>query len=114
MPNLFKQRRAEPVRRSHRGLTLVIVGALSAAVAFLGVVQIRSQAEVVRSLEGQDNTSLAFLIDDLHRANDALGAQAGEFLGNVAADRIAQAGVAVDSVWQDFAVIEAFRHLKHG
>ena len=41
-------------------------------------------------------------------------AQAGEFLGNVAADRIAQAGVAVDSVWQDFAVIEAFRHLKHG
>ena len=57
---------------------MIIVGALSAAVAFLGVVQVRSQAEVVRSLEGQDNTSLAFLIDDLHRANDSLGAQAGE------------------------------------
>ena len=57
---------------------MIIVGALSAAVAFLGVVQIRSQAEVVRSLEGQDNTSLAFVIDDLHRANDSLAAQAGE------------------------------------
>lgn len=78
MPNLFKQRPAEPARRSHRGVTLIIVGALSAAVAFLGVVQIRSQAEVVRSLEGQDNTSLAFVIDDLHRANDSLAAQASE------------------------------------
>ena len=78
MPNLFKQRPAEPARRSHRGVTLIIVGALSAAVAFVGVVQIRSQAEVVRSLEGQDNTSLAFVIDDLHRANDSLAAQAGE------------------------------------
>lgn len=78
MPNLFKQRPAEPARRSHRGVTLIIVGALSAAVAFLGVVQVRSQAEVVRSLEGQDNTSLAFVIDDLHRANDSLAAQAGE------------------------------------
>ena len=78
MPNLFKQRPAEPARRSHRGVTLIIVGALSAALAFVGVVQIRSQAEVVRSLEGQDNTSLAFVIDDLHRANDSLAAQAGE------------------------------------
>src|SRR5215467_4778832 len=78
MSDLVKQPRAEPTRQTHRGVTLIIVGTLSAAVAFLGVVQVRSQAEVVRSLEGQDNTSLAFLIDDLHRANDALGAQAGE------------------------------------
>lgn len=78
MSDLVKQRRAEPTRQTPRGVTLIIVGTLSAAVAFLGVVQVRSQAEVVRSLEGQDNTSLAFLIDDLHRANDALGAQAGE------------------------------------
>ena len=41
-------------------------------------------------------------------------ASAGEFLGNIAPDRIVQAGVALDSVWQDFAVIEAFRHLKRG
>jgi len=78
MPNLFKQRRAEPARQIRRGVTLIVVGTLSAAVAFLGVLQIRSQAEVVRSLEGQDNTSLAFLIDDLHRANEALDEQAGE------------------------------------
>jgi uncharacterized protein (DUF362 family) len=41
-------------------------------------------------------------------------ASAGEFLGNIAAERIVQAGVSPDSVWQDFAVIEAFRHLKRG
>jgi len=100
MPNLFKQRPAEPVRRSHRGVTLIIVGILSAAVAFLGVVQIRSQAEVVRSLEGQDNTSLAFLIDDLHRANDALGAQAGELTAR--RDQLRLTGAAgADPVLQD-------------
>ncbi len=32
----------------------------------------RSEAEVERSLAGVDATSLAFLIDDLHRANDSL------------------------------------------
>lgn len=44
-------------------------------VAVVATVQIRSQAEVVRSLVGTDTTSLAFLIDDLHRANDALNAE---------------------------------------
>jgi uncharacterized protein YlxW (UPF0749 family) len=38
----------------------------------LTVIQIRSQADVARSLEGQDNTSLAFLIDNLHRSNAEL------------------------------------------
>src|SRR5215470_4881072 len=100
MPGLFKQRRAEPARQTPRGVTLIIVGTLSAAVAFLGVVQIRSQAEVVRSLEGQDNTSLAFLIDDLHRANDSLGAQAGELTAR--RDQLRVAGAAgADPVLQD-------------
>lgn len=67
-----------PATLPGRVLTLAFVGLMSALVSFLVVVQVRSQAEVVRSLEGQDNTSLAFLIDDLHRANDALAAQAGE------------------------------------
>ncbi|HEV2036646.1 MAG TPA: DUF881 domain-containing protein [Candidatus Dormibacteraeota bacterium] len=44
-------------------------------VALIATVQIRSQAEVERSLVGTDSTSLAFLIDDLHRANDSLDAQ---------------------------------------
>src|SRR5215467_8017296 len=100
MPNLFKQRRAEPVRRSHRGVTLIIVGTLSAAVAFVGVVQIRSQAEVVRSLEGQDNTSLAFLIDDLHRANDALAGQGSELTAR--RDRLRASGsTAADPALQE-------------
>ncbi len=41
-------------------------------------------------------------------------ASASQFLGNIAADRIAQAGLTVESVWQDFAVIEALRSLKRG
>lgn len=52
--------------------TPVIVGLVVLAVTALTVIQVRSQAEVARSLEGQDNTSLAFLIDDLHRSNDQL------------------------------------------
>lgn len=51
----------------------MIVAVIAALVAFVGVLQIRSQAAVERSLEGQDNTSLAFLIDDLHQSNDELG-----------------------------------------
>lgn len=78
MPTRPRRPAVEAVGRRGRLLTLAFVGLLSALVAFLVVVQVRSQAEVVRSLEGQDNTSLAFLIDDLHRANDTLVAQAGE------------------------------------
>jgi uncharacterized protein YlxW (UPF0749 family) len=62
--------------RRRRNRSALVVGLLTAVLAFVAVVQVRSQAEVVRTLEGQDSTALAFLIDDLHRANDALGAQA--------------------------------------
>jgi uncharacterized protein YlxW (UPF0749 family) len=47
-------------------------------VALVATVQIRSQAEVERSLVGTDTTTLAFLIDDLHRANDALSAESAD------------------------------------
>jgi uncharacterized protein YlxW (UPF0749 family) len=57
---------------------LVVVGVLTGLVALLAVLQLRSQVEVQRSLDTQDNTSLAFLIDDLHRANDSLQTQATE------------------------------------
>lgn len=60
---------------SRRVQHLVAVGLLSALLAVVTVLQVRSQAEVVRSLEGQDNASLAFSIDDLHRSNDALEVQ---------------------------------------
>ena len=58
----------------------VVVGTIALVVAFVAVVQVRSQAEVERSLEGQDNTSLAFLIDDLHRANDQLAVEQAALL----------------------------------
>ena len=55
-----------------RRRTPLIVGLVVLLVTALTVIQVRSQAEVARSLEGQDNTALAFLIDDLHRSNDQL------------------------------------------
>jgi len=48
-------------------------------------VQIRSQAEVEKSLVGTDTTTLAFLIDDLHRANDALSAETADLTQRKAA-----------------------------
>lgn len=55
-----------------RRLSAVGVGVLAAVVAFVATVQLRSQVEVRRTLEGEDPTALAFLIDDLHTGNDAL------------------------------------------
>jgi uncharacterized protein YlxW (UPF0749 family) len=55
-----------------RGLSVWLIALL---VALVATIQIRSQAEVQRSLVGVDATSLAFLLDDLHRANDALEAE---------------------------------------
>ncbi|GAC1614950.1 MAG: hypothetical protein NVS9B1_24630 [Candidatus Dormibacteraceae bacterium] len=55
--------------------TPIVLGLVILAVTALTVVQIRSQAEVQRSLVGQDNTSLAFLIDELHQSNEALAAE---------------------------------------
>jgi uncharacterized protein YlxW (UPF0749 family) len=56
-------------RRPGRAIEIWLIALL---VALVATVQIRSQAEVERSLVGTDTTTLAFLIDDLHRANDAL------------------------------------------
>ncbi|HEX6349550.1 MAG TPA: DUF881 domain-containing protein [Candidatus Dormibacteraeota bacterium] len=63
--------------RSRRSSTALVVGVLTGLLAFIAVVQVRSQFEVERTLSGVDPTTLAFLIDDLHRANDALATDAG-------------------------------------
>jgi uncharacterized protein YlxW (UPF0749 family) len=55
--------------------TGISVWLIALLVALVATVQIRSELEVQRSLVGIDPTSLAFLIDDLHRANDALDAE---------------------------------------
>lgn len=67
--------------RSERARNLVAVGLLALLIAFVAAVQLRSQAATERTLEGQDNASLAFLIDDLHNSNDALAAEAVRLAG---------------------------------
>jgi len=69
------------MRRPGSRRNAVVVGALTALLAFIGTVQLRSQAEVQRTLEGEDPAALAFLIDDLHRANDALAAESFALTG---------------------------------
>lgn len=61
-------------RRRSRA-TGISVWLIALIVALVATIQIRSEVEVQRSLVGIDPTSLAFLIDDLHRANEALDAE---------------------------------------
>lgn len=61
--------------RSRIRATGISVWLIALLVALVATIQIRSELEVQRSLVGIDPTSLAFLIDDLHRANDALDAE---------------------------------------
>jgi uncharacterized protein YlxW (UPF0749 family) len=76
-------RRPAPTRRrSGRAIEIWLIALL---VALVATVQIRSQAEVEKSLVGTDTTTLAFLLDDLHRANDALSAETADLLQRKAA-----------------------------
>lgn len=76
-------RRPSPTsRRSGRAIEIWLIALV---VALVATVQIRSQAEVVRSLVGTDTTTLAFLIDDLHRANEALSAETADLTQRKAA-----------------------------
>src|SRR5258708_8768094 len=68
--------RVRPVLRRRTSRRAISVWLIAMLVALVATVQIRSQAEVQRSLVGIDTTSLAFLIDDLHPANDSLLAEA--------------------------------------
>ncbi len=69
------KRPAPARRRPGRAIGIWLIALL---VALVATVQIRSQAEVEKSLVGTDTTTLAFLIDDLHRANDALSAETAD------------------------------------
>ena len=69
-------------RRPGRAIEIWLIALL---VALVATVQIRSQAEVEKSLVGTDSTTLAFLIDDLHRANDALSAETADLIQRKAA-----------------------------
>jgi uncharacterized protein YlxW (UPF0749 family) len=76
------RRSAPSRRRSGRAIEIWLIALL---VALVATVQIRSQAEVEKSLVGTDTTTLAFLIDDLHRANDALSAETADLMQRKAA-----------------------------
>src|SRR5258708_23133865 len=92
--------RPGPQRRSTgRAISVWVIALL---VALVATVQIRSQAEVERSLVGIDTTSLAFLIDDLHRANDSLQAEAADLQARQATLRSGTSGAA-DQVLNDEA-----------
>jgi uncharacterized protein YlxW (UPF0749 family) len=69
----FKGARAKA--GSGRAFSIWLIALL---VALVATVQIRSQAEVERTFAGADTTSLAFLIDNLHRANDSLQAETAD------------------------------------
>jgi uncharacterized protein YlxW (UPF0749 family) len=62
--------------RTARAQRLIIVCLIGVALGFLVVVQLRSQAEVARTLAAQDDTSVALLINDLNKANNQLMQQA--------------------------------------
>ncbi|HKW58401.1 MAG TPA: DUF881 domain-containing protein [Candidatus Dormibacteraeota bacterium] len=80
----------------------VSVWLIALVVALVGTIQVRSQAEVERSLVGVDPTSLAFLIDDLHRANDSLDAEKAALARQRSTLQSGQAGAA-DQVLADEA-----------
>jgi uncharacterized protein YlxW (UPF0749 family) len=58
--------------QSQRLVQVTIASGVALLVGFLLVVQLRSQAVVVRHLAGQDNTTIALLINNLNRGNTAL------------------------------------------
>ena len=74
-----------------RGFSVWLIALL---VALVATIQIRSQAEVERTLVGVDTASLAFLIDDLHSANDSLAAQRSNLLDRRTTLQSGQAGAA--------------------
>ena len=82
-----------------RGISVWLIALL---VALVATIQIRSQAEVERSLVGTDATSLAFLIDDLHRANESLDVEKADLARQHAQLQSGQAGAA-DQVLTDEA-----------
>jgi uncharacterized protein YlxW (UPF0749 family) len=97
---------ARPSPRRRTSGRAVSVWLIALLVALVATVQIRSEAEVERSLVGIDTTSLAFLIDDLHRANDSLQAESADLAQRKATLESGGSGAA-DQVLSDEA-----KHLR--
>ena len=99
---MYRPRRARRVSRIS-GISVWLIALL---VALIATVQIRSEAEVERSLVGIDSTSLAFLIDDLHRANDSLEAERVDLAQRQSALQAGGSGAA------DQALTDEANHLR--
>jgi uncharacterized protein YlxW (UPF0749 family) len=80
-------------------------------VALVATVQIRSQAEVERSLVGVDATLLAFLIDDLHRANDSLSSERTDLMRRQSALASGQSGAADQELTDEATRLRAIEGL---
>ena len=91
-----------------RGLSVWLIALL---VAFVATVQIRSQAEVERSLVGVDATSLAFLIDDLHSANDTLASEKADLTRLRASLQSGQTGAADQALTEEAQRLRAVEGL---
>ena len=74
------RRPAHGPRRPRSGTTggVVAVWVIALMIALVATIQLRSQAEVERSLQAADPATLAFSIDPLHRANDSLQAEVAQ------------------------------------
>lgn len=86
-------------RRRSRA-TGISVWVIALLIALVATIQIRSEVEVTRALVGVDPTSLAFLIDDLHRANESLDAEKADLSQRRAVLQSGQAA-AIDQVLTD-------------
>lgn len=98
--------RARPSPRRRASGRAISVWLIALLVALVATIQIRSEAEVERSLVGIDTTSLAFLIDDLHRANESLQAESADLAQRKATLESGGSGAA-DQVLSDEA-----KHLR--
>jgi uncharacterized protein YlxW (UPF0749 family) len=91
-----------------RGYSVWLIALL---VALVATIQIRSQAEVQRSLVGIDTTSLAFLIDDLHRANDSLLTETSDLMQRRAALQSGESGAADKVLTEEASRLRAIEGL---
>ena len=100
--------RATRARRSGRAFSVWLIALL---VALVATIQIRSQFEVERTLVGTDSTTLAFLIDDLHRANDSLIAETNDLAQRQAALRSGASGAADQELTEEAQRLRAVEGL---
>lgn len=95
--------RRRPARSSGGVIAVCVIALLIALVA---TIQLRSQADVERSLQSADPASLAFSIDALHRSNDSLSAQITSLNQQVTALQSGGSGAA------DQALADEAMHLR--